>query len=291
VHPPSSGHFDNDAPISRQSYEAARLAAGAVCHAIDKVIHGETRNAFVAVRPPGHHTGPNGCVESASFHRRPEMCTCGFCLLNNVAIGAAYAMTTYSGSYYGPATTPEKPTIERVAIIDFDIHHGNGTEEILRNLVPHQQPYPLPSSWAPVSFPSYKPWRDERDVDNVFFASVHLHDGDNIYPCSGMGPNGDSPELRDHENIMNLPLEFIGPRYLEERERLTVKAKKSLMDRASRAFRERVSTKLIPALRKFQPDLVLLSAGFDGHADDFYYYLAEGDYEWMTEQLAQVAEE
>lgn len=147
AHPSCGGFFDNDSPISHSSYMAARLAAGTVCHAIDQVVTGQTKNAFVAVRPPGHHAGPNGCVESGGFHRRPEMCTCGFCLLNNVAIGAAYAMTSYASGYDQPGAGTRFPVqIDRVAIIDFDIHHGNGTEEILRNLVPHEQRYPLPSS-------------------------------------------------------------------------------------------------------------------------------------------------
>ncbi|TMW55296.1 hypothetical protein Poli38472_013187 [Pythium oligandrum] len=299
TNPPSSGLFDTDSPISRRSYDAARLAAGAVCHAIDKVVRRETKNAFVVVRPPGHHAGPNGCVESEGFHRRPEMCTCGFCLLNNVAIGAGYAMSTYSTPYYSK-TSPSRSSskdqgehaeITRIAIVDFDIHHGNGTEEIIRNLVPHDQKYPLPSSWAPLSFPSYKPWRDENDIDNVFFSSIHLFDEDNFYPCSGKGPQGDSAELQQVENILNLPLSFLGPKYLEEREKLTVKAKKALMDQASRQFREKVSKKLVPALRAFQPDLILLSAGFDGHADDFYYYLTEDDYAWVTTELTGVADE
>lgn len=218
------------------------------------------------------------------------MCTCGFCLLNNVAIGAAYALSTYSAPYYTPL---EKKAvhIERIAIVDFDIHHGNGTEECIRNLTPHKQNYPLPPSWAPLQFSSYKPWRDEKDPDNVLFASIHLYDDDNFYPCSGSGPHGCSPELRDHQNIINMPLDTLGPKYLEERLKLTAKAKKSLMEQASKTFRQNVTDRLIPALKAFRPDLILLSAGFDGHADDFYYFLSEDDYGWITEQIAAVAEE
>lgn len=82
------------------------------------------RNAFVAVRPPGHHAGPKGCVSSATYDTRPEMCSCGFCLINNVAIGAAYALTKYGPSFAG--LPQQMPVLNRVAIIDFDIHHGNG---------------------------------------------------------------------------------------------------------------------------------------------------------------------
>ncbi|EGZ06206.1 hypothetical protein PHYSODRAFT_353086 [Phytophthora sojae] len=299
---PSGGSFDMDSPISKSSYMAARMAAGAVCHAIDKVLNNETKNAFVVVRPPGHHAGPNGCVEGEGFHLRPEMCTCGFCLINNVCIGASYAMSNYSAPYYTPAVAKslesksllesrKRVSVQRVAIVDFDIHHGNGTEEVIRNLIPHKQNYPLPPSWAPVQFSSYKPWRDEKDPDNVFFASIHLYDDDNFYPCSGVGPHGCSPELENSKNIINLPLKVLGPKYLDERLKLTSKAKRSLMEQSSKTFRDTVTKKLIPALTKFRPDLIMLSAGFDGHADDFYYFLSEDDYGWVTEQVATVAED
>ncbi|DAZ98293.1 TPA: hypothetical protein N0F65_008879 [Lagenidium giganteum] len=291
--PPSSGSFDMDAPISSASYLAAKYAAGAVCHAIDKVMKKETRNAFVVVRPPGHHAGPNGCVDSEGFHRRPEMCTCGFCLLNNVAIGAAYAMCTYAPPYYTSTASPNKnsSSVQRIAIVDFDIHHGNGTEDIIRNLIPHKKRYPLPPSWGPLDFSSYMPWRDENDTDNVFFASIHLYDDDNFYPCSGSGPHGCSQELKDHPNIINMPMEVLGPRYLEDRLKISYKSKHALMEEASKTFRQNVSQRLIPSLRAFNPDLILISAGFDGHADDFYYFLSEDDYGWITEQIINVAEE
>ncbi|KAE8913335.1 hypothetical protein PF005_g20737 [Phytophthora fragariae] len=297
---PSGGSFDMDSPISKSSYMAARMAAGAVCHAIDKVLNNETKNAFVVVRPPGHHAGPNGCVEGEGFHLRPDMCTCGFCLINNVCIGASYAMSNYCAPYYTPAVARnsesmldfrKRVSIQRVAIVDFDIHHGNGTEEVIRNLIPHKQNYPLPPSWAPVQFSSYKPWRDEKDPENVFFASIHLYDDDNFYPCSGVGPHGCSPELENNKNIINLPLKVLGPKYLDERLKLTSKAKRALMEQSSKTFRHTVTKNLIPALTKFRPDLIMLSAGFDGHADDFYYFLSEDDYGWITEQVATVAED
>ncbi|POM76828.1 Histone deacetylase [Phytophthora palmivora] len=153
------------------------------------------------------------------------------------------------------------------------------------------QNYPLPPSWAPVQFSSYKPWRDEKDSDNVFFSSIHLYDDDNFYPCSGVGPHGCSPELEKSKNIVNLPLKVLGPKYLDERLKLTSKAKRSLMEQSSKTFRNTVTKKLIPALTKFRPDLIMLSAGFDGHADDFYYFLSEDDYGWITDQITAVAED
>lgn len=95
--------LDADTVISMQSFEAAMFAAGGVCRGVDAVMTNEAENAFVAVRPPGHHaTG-----ESAM----------GFCLFNNVAVAARYAQNKYK-------------EIERVAVIDWDVHHGNGTQGI-----------------------------------------------------------------------------------------------------------------------------------------------------------------
>ncbi len=101
---PATGrvHLDPDTAVSPASGEAALRAAGAVCAAVDAVVGGEARNAFCAVRPPGHHA-----------ERARAM---GFCLFNNVAVGAAHARTVHG--------------LGRVAVIDFDVHHGNGTQAI-----------------------------------------------------------------------------------------------------------------------------------------------------------------
>lgn len=130
--------MDSDTAVSRHSWHAALRAAGAVCAAIDSVVAGEHRTAFCAVRPPGHHAGPRGIVTS----ERDMEGSHGFCLLNNVAVGAAYAMHHYGRSdfSYGkaansaasPSSSAEqqangssgKPLIRRIAIFDFDVHHG-----------------------------------------------------------------------------------------------------------------------------------------------------------------------
>ncbi|MEJ2611169.1 MAG: histone deacetylase family protein [Candidatus Thiodiazotropha sp.] len=104
---PKSGyaHLDPDTVVSPQSLQAARRAAGAVVKGVDLVMQKELENAFCAVRPPGHHA--------------ERMKTMGFCVYSNVAIGAAHAMDVYG--------------LERIAILDFDVHHGNGSEDIFRD--------------------------------------------------------------------------------------------------------------------------------------------------------------
>jgi acetoin utilization deacetylase AcuC-like enzyme len=98
-----AGMLDADTVISPHSLEAASRGAGGVCNAVDLIVRGDVSNAFVPVRPPGHHATPKRAM--------------GFCLFNNIAIGARYAQNKY-------------PEIEKVAIVDWDVHHGNGTQDI-----------------------------------------------------------------------------------------------------------------------------------------------------------------
>lgn len=139
---PDSGHgaIDADTALCPQSGEAALRAAGAVCAAVDSVMTGASRNAFCAVRPPGHHA-----------ERTRAM---GFCLFNNIAIGALHARAVHGA--------------KRVAVIDFDVHHGNGTQDIF-----------------------------ERDPD-LFYASVHQA---YIYPGTGQ-----REERGVAGNVVNVPL-------------------------------------------------------------------------------------
>ncbi len=104
---PSEGvsMLDPDTGMNPHSPDAARHAAGGAVMAVDRVMQGEVANAFVACRPPGHHATRNQAM--------------GFCLFNNVAVAAAHALDQHG--------------LERVAIVDFDVHHGNGTEDIFRN--------------------------------------------------------------------------------------------------------------------------------------------------------------
>lgn len=130
------------------------------------------------MRPPGHHSGPSGIVpgrpNSAGSH--------GFCLLNNVAIGAAYAVSTYRHA-----------RIRRVALLDFDVHHGNGTEECVFSTVPHEATRSIstPFSDGVERFQQWRPWFDGDDRRNILFASVQGYGPrsgrgtDFVYPGSG----------------------------------------------------------------------------------------------------------
>lgn len=196
--------LDADTGLSAGSGEAALRAAGALLHAVDRVVTGPARNAFCAVRPPGHHAEPETPM--------------GFCLFNNVAVGALYARERYS--------------LQKAAVIDFDVHHGNGTQAMF-----------------------------EQDAD-LFYASTHQMP---LYPGTGnMSEQGLG-------NIVNLPL-----------------APGSRSD----DFRAIFADMLIPALKRFDPDIIFISAGFDGHADDPLagLNLHERDYHWATAELMRVAD-
>jgi acetoin utilization deacetylase AcuC-like enzyme len=197
--------LDPDTIISPGSGEAALRAAGALVAAVDAVVAGEARNAFCAVRPPGHH------AEAAR--------AMGFCLFNNVAVGAEQARKVHG--------------MARVAVVDFDVHHGNGTQHMF-----------------------------EEDAD-LFYASTHQSP---LYPGTG------DAEETGVGNIVNVPLTPMS---------------------GSREFRSAMSGIVLPALARFRPDLVMISAGFDAHADDPLASLRflEADYEWATRQLMAVADE
>ena len=204
---PASGRvgLDPDTVMSSGSGEAALCAAGAVVAAVDAVVAGTVRNAFCAVRPPGHHAEASRAM--------------GFCFFNNVAVGAEHARRRHG--------------LSRVAVMDFDVHHGNGTQHMF-----------------------------ERD-SNLFYASTHQWP---LYPGTG------SADEVGVGNIVNVPLSPMS---------------------GSREFRAAMSDIVLPALRRFKPDLVMISAGFDAHAADMLASLQfdESDYEWATEELAAVAAE
>jgi len=195
--------LDADTVMTPHTLNAALRAAGAGILGVDLVMSGETRAAFGSVRPPGHH---------AERHR-----AMGFCIFNNVAVAAVHALERYG--------------LQRVAIVDFDVHHGNGTEDIFRH--------------------------DPR----VLFCSTFQHP---FYPFSG------TEAVPGH--ILNLPLEA-----------------GSGGDR----FRGAVEQHWLPALGAFRPELLVISAGFDAHAEDEmgHLRLREPDYAWVTQQLRAIADE
>ncbi|GLD94846.1 hypothetical protein PINS_up003471 [Pythium insidiosum] len=276
VSAPKTFVLDADTALSRRSYDAATRAAGAVCRAVDEVIKGTCTTAFCVVRPPGHHAGPVGKVTCPNDPEGSH----GFCLLNNVAIGAAYARAHYKHA-----------GVHRVAILDFDVHHGNGTEEIVRQLVPStaELRYETPYGEGRQVVWQYKPWRDEHDAENVFFCSVHGYGhkdplGDYsaelqaawFYPGSGATctppPDASSPL------IFNVGMPFV--REGSSASRL----------RWRRAFRD----KILPRLVAFKPDLIFLSSGFDAHKKESvnwgYVALLEQDYEWLVSHVKRVAQ-
>ena len=198
--------LDNDTFLSAASGEAALRAAGAGIAAVDAVAQGQVHNCFCAVRPPGHHA---------------EIATAmGFCLFNNAAIAALHARVAHG--------------FKRVAVVDFDVHHGNGTQQIL--------------------------W----DQPGTFYASTHQ---EHSYPDTGR-----ADETGGLGQILNIPLP---------------------PGTGSADFRMAFGDILIPRLRKFAPDFLIISAGFDAHAADplAHLRLTAADFAWATTELLQVAEQ
>lgn len=195
--------IDVDTFLSKGSVDAALRASGALCFAIDQILDNRALRAFCAVRPPGHHS--------------EKAVAMGFCLLNHVAIGATHAL--------------EHPDIKRVAIIDFDVHHGNGTQAIF-----------------------------EQNPDVMYLSSHQLP----LYPGTGHS------EETGCGNIVNLPL---------------------APGDGGKSFRRAWSRTGLPAIHKFAPDLILISAGFDAHQRDplAQIELQAADYHWITDQLCDLA--
>ena len=193
--------IDGDTAMNSHSLDAALHAAGATIMAVDLVMSGRHHAAFCCVRPPGHHAG--------------RAKGSGFCIFNNIAIGAAHAL-----AHHG---------LERVAIVDFDVHHGDGTEEIFIG--------------------------DER----VLFCSSFQHP---FYP--GTGADTQAP------NVINLPL----PRLTD-----------------GTTFKAAVEANWLPRLDDFAPQLIMISAGFDGHIEDdmAHFNLREADYGWITREIHKLA--
>lgn len=199
--------LDADTVISGESFETALYAAGGVIKGIDLVLKGEADNAFAMVRPPGHHARPSQAM--------------GFCIFNNAAIGAKYIQKNYK--------------YERILIVDFDVHHGNGTEEIF-----YEDP-------------------------TVFYISLHQYPH---YP--GTGAKEDIGRGKGKGFNLNLPM-----------------SSGSGDEEYIKVFKDTV----VPAVNNFKPQIILVSAGFDGHAKDplSATTLTEAGYYEITLMLKELA--
>jgi acetoin utilization deacetylase AcuC-like enzyme len=193
--------LDPDTAANEHTLSAALHAAGAALEATEWVCSGRVRRAFCAVRPPGHHAMRGKAM--------------GFCFFNNVALAARAALSRHG--------------LQRVAVVDFDVHHGNGTEDILAG--------------------------DARTLMVGLFEHP-------LYPFSGVPPLAG--------NMLNIPL---------------------AAHTGSQEVREQIRAHWMPALERFRPELIVVSAGFDAHQLDplGLIRLTEVDYAWITEQLVDVA--
>lgn len=196
--------LDSDTFMGPHSYAAALCAAGVACEAVKAVFSDGADNAFCVTRPPGHHASADRAM--------------GFCIFNNIAIAARFAQRRHGA--------------ERVAIVDWDVHHGNGTQDIF-----------------------------ESDP-TVLYASTHQMP---LYPYTG------APSEAGVGNIVNVAL--------------PTGAK-------TEAFQAAFVERILPAVDRFAPDLILISAGFDAHWRDPLGGLAlkGDDFAWATRQLMQTAQ-
>ena len=275
--------FDNmDTVISEKTWTAALISAGAAIQAVDAVMTGAYRNAFCATRPPGHHAG----IFGKTFHPedKRKACSNGFCFINNVAMAASYTMSTY------------RKDVKKVAIIDFDVHHGNGTQEIIEALM-RAKKFTTGSDCSPfatfeVSTYKYQPWLDFNDGKNVLFVSVHLYNNG----CSdsnekGSDSDSDLPSMPDNSSIF-----YPGTGGIEENTKdhhpefpggiLNIPMRPGKASSAQ--WRKHFSKTVFSRLDKFQPDFIFCSSGFDAHEKDFIHGpedtgINEFDYEWLTE--------
>ena len=196
--------IDQDTFMSPKTLESAKIGVGCLVDAIDNVLEKKYRNAFCLLRPPGHHA-----------EREKAM---GFCFFSTVGIGAKYLKNIKQ--------------LYKIAIVDFDVHHGNGTQDVL--------------------------WNDP----DCLFISIHQ---DEIFPFTGS-----KNETGIKNNILNIPVNA---------------------GSNSNEFRNIVDNIIIPRLIKFEPEFLLISAGFDGHQDDQISQTqwAESDFIYITKKLKSVA--
>ncbi|MCK5716821.1 MAG: histone deacetylase family protein [Thiomargarita sp.] len=203
THTEGTIYLDPDSLLTPQTPQAALRAAGALVSATDLVLSDQYHAAFCNIRPPGHHALADHAM--------------GFCFFNNIAVGVAHAIAQYG--------------LQRVAIVDFDVHHGNGTESIFKN------------------------------ETRVMLCSSFQHP---FYP--GVGADTCS----DH--IINIPLSA---------------------GTTGAQFRHAITTDCLPALHQFAPQIIYISAGFDGHENDdiSMMRLHADDYAWITQEIVSIAQQ
>ena len=194
-----------DNQMCHDTYETAFLAVGGILDAADRVMEGALENAFCAVRPPGHHA-----------ERAKAM---GFCYFNNVAVAARYLQNQWG--------------IQRVGIIDFDVHHGNGTQHIF-----------------------------EKDP-TVYYYSIHEHPS---FAYPGTGREFEYGTAAGHGYTKNSPV---------------------LPGQGDDEYKRLIRKDLIPAIDEFKPEVILISAGFDAHADDDMsgIKLSTDGFSWIMQRI------
>jgi acetoin utilization deacetylase AcuC-like enzyme len=202
-------YLDPDTFASPDSFEAALLAAGGLLEAVDRVVDGELDHAFAMVRPPGHHAEASHAM--------------GFCLFNNVAVAAQYLIAKHG--------------YQRVAVVDYDVHHGNATQHMFY------------------------------DRADVFYLSTHRYP---FYP--GTGAAEEKGRGAGAGYTLNCPM---------------------AAGCGDEAYRKVFLEKLIPALREYRPEFLLVSAGFDAHRLDPLggMGVTEEGFAWMSGELEKVAQE
>jgi acetoin utilization deacetylase AcuC-like enzyme len=203
------GLLDGDTPVSKESYSVALAAAGACVAAVDAVLQGADLNALCLVRPPGHHATPTRSM--------------GFCLFNNIALAAHHARTARH--------------LTRILIVDWDVHHGNGTQDIFY------------------------------EAGTVVFYSIHRY-GHGFYPGTGAADETGSGKGAGH--VFNMPVRYGISR---------------------KDYRAAFTEMLEKAADAIKPELVLVSAGFDAHANDPIGSLGleTEDFTLLTRQVLDVA--
>ena len=298
--PRAIGTIDGDTAVCSQSFNAALSAAGATIEAVERIVSGETNKVFCAVRPPGHHSGPLGPVGTPGDPIGTG--SHGFCLINNVAVAAAYARCVH------------RKKLRRIALVDFDVHHGNGTEACVQNTAPSapQFTYSLPIGGGTFSMNMYRPWLDETDPDEVMFASVHGYGrkelAHHFYPGTGPTKSTKGEYELDTEEAATWEEDGVveDPMHVDAENRVSTAqgeqpwvldvgmegtGKKS--ERGA-AWRRVWKGKILPAINAFEPELIIISAGFDAHAKDdiqgpVNLGVKEQDYEWLTSELMKIA--